>query len=290
LLKTGLTFADAVTTVSPRYAQEIQTPDFGAGLEGVLQYRRSVLEGILNGIDAETWNPAADPFLAATYSADTWRTCKPACKAALQREMGLPERAETPLIGFIGRMVQQKGIDLLAKLLPEWAGRTDVQWVILGNGDPKYHKQFERLAQQHPERIAVRLGFSDELAHRIEAGADMFVMPSRYEPCGLNQMYSLRYGTVPIVRDTGGLADTVVDCTVETLAAGTANGFRFREDRSQALEEAIERALHAYRDAQVWPQLVTTGMRQDWSWDRSAREYAALYEKTLARRRPAVTT
>ncbi len=284
LLKTGLVFADSVSTVSPRYAEEIQTPEFGAGLEGVLQYRREVLSGILNGIDTEVWNPATDPHLAARYTVDTVAQCKPACKAALQAEVKLPQRADVPLVGIVGRLVNQKGIDLVAKILPEWSQREDVQWVILGTGEQKYERQLERIAYQHPDKVAVRLEFSDGLAHRIEGGADMFLMPSRFEPCGLNQMYSLRYGTVPVVRETGGLADTVVNTSEATLADGTANGFSFREDNVQALEETLRRAVAAYRDPSIWHRLIGTGMRQDFSWDRSAQQYVTLYEKTLARR------
>jgi starch synthase len=285
LLKTGLVFADSLSTVSPRYAEEIQTTAFGCGLEGVLQHRRDVLSGILNGIDESEWNPDTDPVLAATYSAETVREGKPRCKAALQAELGLPERPDAPLIGFVGRLAEQKGIDLIAKTIPEWAGTNDAQWVILGTGEPVYHQLFKNLAQRYPKNVAARLEFSDTLAHRIEAGADIFLMPSRYEPCGLNQMYSLRYGTVPVVRETGGLADTIVDANPQTLEAGTANGFSFREDNPLALSETLGRAVDAYRHADVWKQLIATGMRQDWSWTRSARQYVKLYEQTVARAR-----
>jgi starch synthase len=284
LLKTGLVFCDSINTVSPRYAEEIQTPEFGAGLEGVLQYRRDALSGILNGIDTNAWNPATDSHLAARYTSETVGQCKPLCKAALQRELGLPEQPDVPLIGMIGRLAHQKGIDLVTKVMLDWADRADVQWAILGNGDPKYHRQLERIAQDRPNRVALRLGFSDELAHRIEAGADMFLMPSRYEPCGLNQMYSLRYGTVPLVRQTGGLADTVVNCDEQSLADGTANGFSFREDNPQALEETLHRAISAYRQTDIWAKLIRNGMRQDWSWDQSAARYVELYETTVQRR------
>jgi starch synthase len=287
LLKTGLVFADSLSTVSPRYAQEIQTPAFGCGLEGVLQYRRGVLSGILNGIDETEWNPDTDPALAANYRADTVEQGKPGCKAALQAELGLPQRPDVPLIGFIGRLADQKGVDLIAKAIPEWITGGDVQWVILGTGEPVYHQLFKSLAQRYPKNVAVRLDFSDPLAHRIEGGADIFLMPSRYEPCGLNQMYSLRYGTVPVVRETGGLADTIVDTNPQTLAAGTANGFSFREDNPLALSETLARAVDAFRRAEIWDQLVATGMRQDWSWSRSARQYVKLYEQTVARVRSA---
>ncbi len=285
LLKTGLVFADAISTVSPRYAQEIQTHPLGCGLEGVLQQRHDALYGILNGVDGGEWNPSSDPHIAAHYTADTVAEGKPACKAALQRELGLPVRADVPLAGFVGRLSEQKGIDLVAEVMAQWARETDVQWAVLGTGEPKYHRVFESLAERFRQRVAARLEFSTPLAHRIEAGADMFLMPSRFEPCGLNQMYSLRYGTVPVVRATGGLADTITDATPQALAAGTANGFSFQEYSAQALDETLRRACEAYRRPPVWGQLVATGMRQDWSWARSAREYVKLYEETVARKR-----
>ena len=284
LLKTGLAFADAISTVSPRYAEEIQTPEFGCGLESVLRHRRDVLSGILNGVDYGLWNPAADRFLAANFDADSVAARKPICKAALQEEMGLPREPDSPLVGMVGRLTEQKGFDLVAEVLPKWVERADVQWVILGTGDPTYEKEFRTLAQRFPERVAARLEFSDELAHRIEAGADMFLMPSRYEPCGLNQLYSLKYGTVPVVRRTGGLADTVVDANDQTLGDGTANGFSFSEDDPEALSETLQRACDAYRRPDVWSQLIDTGMRQDWSWAQSARQYVALYQRIIARK------
>lgn len=285
LLKTGLVFADWLTTVSPRYAQEIQTSAFGCGLEGVLQHRRNSLSGILNGIDESEWNPATDPMIAANYHGNTVGEGKPLCKAALQAELGLPQRPDAPLVGFVGRLADQKGIDLIAKTIPEWTAAGDVQWVILGTGEPVYHQLFKNLAQRYPRNVAVRLEFSDLLAHRIESGADIFLMPSRYEPCGLNQMYSLRYGTVPVVRETGGLADTIVDATPQALAAGTANGFSFREDNPLALSETLARAVDCYRRPDVWSKLVATGMQQDWSWARSARQYVKLYQQTVDRAR-----
>ena len=290
LLKTGLVFADAITTVSPRYAEQIQSAPLGCGLEGVLQQRRDAVCGILNGIDAERWDPASDPHLEAHYDADTVGQGKPPCKAALQKELGLPPRPEVPLAGLIGRLCDQKGYDLVAEVIAQWAQETDFQWVILGTGEPKYHRLFQSLAERFRHRVAVRLEFSGPLAHRIEAGADMFLMPSRYEPCGLNQLYSLRYGTVPVVRATGGLADTITDTTPQTLSDGTANGFSFQQYSPQALDETLRRACEAYRRPQVWGQLVSTGMHQDWSWARSAEQYVRLYEKTVARKRQVVYT
>jgi starch synthase len=184
---------------------------------------------------------------------------------------------------MIGRLADQKGFDLVAKLIPQWAPASNVQWVILGTGEPHYHQLFSELAQKYPNKLAVRLTFSNELAHRIEAGADIFLMPSRYEPCGLNQLYSLKYGTVPVVHATGGLADTITNHTDETLAAGTATGFSFDQYTTAALADALERACRTYTNRPVWEQLIRTGMRQDWSWSHSAREYDRLYQHTLSR-------
>ncbi len=281
-MKAALSVADTISTVSPRYAQEIQDPPMSCGMEGVLRHRREDLFGVLNGVDYGTWSPVSDPHIAANYSADTYAEGKPLCKKALQFEMGLPQRDDVPLLANIGRLADQKGFDLIAEVMPRLAESLDAQWVLLGTGEPHYEGMMQRLAAEHPERVAVRVGFSNDLAHRIEAGADMFLMPSRYEPCGLNQMYSLQYGTVPIVRETGGLADTITNTTESTLAAGTANGFSFADASAYALSMAIDKAVHAYRQPEVWDRLVSTGMRQDWSWDRSARQYVELYERTLA--------
>jgi len=276
-LKTGIAFADALTTVSPRYAEEIQQPPLSCGLDGILQYRRDDLFGIINGVDYREWNPETDHHLGGhNYGPHNFAAGKAACKAALQQEVGLPQVAVQPLVAMIGRLADQKGFDLVAKLIPQWAPTSNMQWVILGTGEPVYHELFTDLAQRYPEKVAVRLEFSNPLAHRIEAGADMFLMPSRYEPCGLNQLYSLKYGTVPVVHATGGLADTIVNLTDETLAAGSANGFSFDEYTTAALADALERACGAYTNRPVWEQLVRTGMRQDWSWNHSAREYAPL--------------
>jgi starch synthase len=246
-----------------------------------------MLSGILNGIDEKEWNPATDAFLPVNYSAETVDQGKPAAKEALQEDLGLPRRVGVPLIGMVGRMSEQKGVDMVAELIPEWMERSDVQWAILGRGDPKYHRIFERFSKLYPERLAVRLEHSEVLAHRIEAGADLFLMPSRFEPCGLNQMYSLKYGTVPVVRETGGLADTIVDATPANLAAGTANGFSFREDNVQALGETLRRAYDACHQPEVSRQLIATGMKQDWSWARSAAQYASLYQQTVQRMKQA---
>ena len=282
LLKTGMVFADSISTVSPRYAQEIQSSSLGCGLEGVLQYRHDVLSGILNGIDPHEWNPASDPHLPVNYNAETVAKNKPVCKAALQKELGLPQDPQAPLVGLVGRLTDQKGLDLVTDVMQRWLQTSDVQWVILGTGQPKYHKLLETIAERFPQKVAIRLDFSNPLAHRIEAGADIFLMPSRFEPCGLNQMYSLGYGTLPLVRATGGLADTIVafDAVVPNPAA---NGFVFHEYSSLALSETLRQACDAYRRPEVWSQLISVGMRQDWSWTRSAKQYVELYQKTIER-------
>jgi starch synthase len=284
LLKTGLVFADAINTVSPRYADEIQTAPLGCGLEGVLQQRRSVLSGIVNGVDYSQWNPEIDSNIAAKYGPANVREGKAKCRAALQQEFGLPrDSSEAPIVAFVGRLAEQKGIDLIVPTIAEWVQSTNVQWVILGTGDPKYQEQLQTLAQRHRQRVAVKFEFSERLAHIIEAGADMFLMPSRFEPCGLSQLYSLKYGTVPVVRATGGLVDSVTNTTDETLAAGTATGFSFHDYSAFALSETLRRAVGLFAKPDVWSKIVAKGMQQDWSWGRSAREYSALYQRTVTK-------
>lgn len=290
-MKTGITFADVISTVSPTYSQEIMRPPLSCGMEGSLQHRREDLFGILNGADYDDWNPRSDQYLGEnTFDVTNFDTGKAACKALLQREMGLPESPNVPLLAAVGRLADQKGFDLIARVMQQGALQREAQWVILGTGDPKYHHVLGQMAADHDQKIAVRLEFSNELAHRIEAGADMFVMPSQYEPCGLNQLYSLKYGTVPVVRTTGGLADTVVDTNAQTLAKGQATGFSFAEYTSLALAETLERACSTYADKTVWRQLIKTGMEQDWSWSRSAQKYVELYEQTMVRARQEVLT
>jgi starch synthase len=285
-MKTAIVFADTISTVSPTYAKEIMRPPLSCGLEGTLQYRRSDVYGILNGADYDDWNPATDEFLGEnSYDLSNVESGKAACKASLQEELGLPVRPEVPLLAAVGRLADQKGYDLIARVMQSWSGDQDVQWVILGTGEPKYHQVLGQVAAEHPDRVAVRLEFSNELAHRIEAGADIFLMPSQYEPCGLNQLYSLKYGTVPVVRATGGLADTVVDTTPETLAQGTATGFTFNEYTALALADTLRRACETFADKSVWRQLMARGMGQDWSWKQSARRYVELYEKTCTQAR-----
>lgn len=275
LLKGGLVFADRLTTVSPHYAEEIQHPDQGQGLDGLLRHRRDVLEGILNGIDEQIWDPAHDPHLAATYNLRTLAR-KAVNKAKLQSEMGLDADPQRPLIGFIGRLVEQKGIDLMLASLDAIVG-LGAQMVILGSGQPSYESALHDALGRYPGALALRLGYDEALAHRIEAGADLFLMPSRFEPCGLNQMYSLHYGTLPVVHDVGGLHDTVVDAGREPLHGGEATGFVFSQATPDALIDAISRALRVYGKPADWQRLQTNGMSRDFSWQRSARRYMALY-------------
>ena len=282
LLKGGLYFADVLNTVSETYAQEIQTPEFGAGLEGVLRDRAGDLFGILNGADYSVWDPSVDPLIPARYSPDDLAG-KAVCKQHLQRTFNLPEDPRTPLIGMVTRLVDQKGLDLVAAVITDVLA-TGAQVVVLGTGDPKYHTLFEEMARRFSAQVGVRLGFDNALAHLIEAGGDVFLMPSRYEPSGLNQLYSLRYGTVPVVRRTGGLADSVVDVTPVTLEQGSANGFVFDRYAADALWETLRRALDAYRTPAVWKRIQQHGMRADFSWDRSAARYGELYERALRKR------
>ncbi|MDR1491845.1 MAG: glycogen synthase GlgA [Planctomycetaceae bacterium] len=280
LLKTALTFADGITTVSPTYAKEIQTEEFGCALDGVLRFRRERLQGILNGVDTDRWNPATDSLISVPFDVNNVFEQKPLCKSALQREMKLPERENSPVIGIVGRLASQKGIDLVAEVMPKWVEEQDVQWVVLGTGDQWLEQRLQTLAERFPQNIAVKLTFCDQTAHRIEAGSDMFVMPSRYEPCGLNQMYSLIYGAIPIVHETGGLADTIVHVATDSLADETANGFRFRDADVNGLNWAIGQALNYYKnDRETWKKLILTGMKRDFSWRRSAQEYLDFYER-----------
>ncbi|MEO1530171.1 MAG: glycogen synthase GlgA, partial [Planctomycetota bacterium] len=243
-LKAGITTADEVTTVSPRYAAEICTPEQGCGLDRVLAERRRSVVGIANGIDIDEWNPKTDVKLPARFDADSWQDGKAFNKDSLQSEFGLGTSRDTPLIGLVGRLAEQKGWDLILPVIERHViERRPTQWMILGSGDARIEQELKRLHDQAPDQVAIHLGFHDALAHRIEAASDVFLMPSHYEPCGLNQLYSLRYGALPIVTATGGLADTVIDCTPETLADGTATGFHLGEVSVDGLDQAIGRAL-----------------------------------------------
>ncbi len=277
-IKGGLAYADWLTTVSPTYANEICTPAFGYDLAGLLQARRHRLRGILNGADTDEWDPATDRHLPHHYSAADLGG-KARCKAALCAELGLTSQS-APLLAHVGRLVEQKGLDLLLDVLPELLAQ-DAQIAVLGSGAAHLEARLRAAAARYPGQVVVRLGYDEALAHRIEAGADLFVMPSRFEPCGLNQIYSLRYGTLPVVRRTGGLADTVIDADHDA-AQGT--GFVFDEASSTALLSTLTRALAYHGKPAVWQVLMQNAMRQDYSWTRSAEAYAALYAEALGRR------
>lgn len=276
LIKGGLFFADRITTVSPTYAREICTHQFGYGLEGLLNHRAVSLSGILNGIDYEEWNPATDPHLPAHYDSKDLAG-KQVCKADIQSLFRLEPRTDIPLVAHIGRMVAQKGVDLIIDAFPPLIEAGRIQLVILGCGERQYEWGVRSLIERYPGGVGAHIGYDEAIAHRIEAGADIFLMPSRFEPCGLNQMYSLRYGTVPIVRRTGGLADTVVNADEVHLADGSATGISFDTPTAEALCDAVEYALPLYARPDVWQQIIRNGMEQDFSWERSAHEYLSLY-------------
>jgi len=275
-LKGGILFADALTTVSKKYASEIQTPEYGFRLEGVIQQREKDLYGVLNGVDYEEWNPESDPYIKKQYSARDLRG-KMACKKNLQEIYGLPRKASIPLIGMVTRLADQKGLDLLVEILDELM-QLDLQLVILGSGEERYETLLARLPGAHPEKIGITIAYDHLLAHKIEAGADLFLMPSKYEPCGLNQIYSLKYGTIPIVRATGGLDDTVEDYNPIT---GQGNGFKFGAYAGSTLLDTIKRAIAVYSHKTAWRRLVANAMACDFSWDRSATQYLELYRKLL---------
>jgi starch synthase len=287
LLKGGLVYSDYLTTVSKKYADEIQTPEFGFGLDGVVRSRRDHLVGILNGVDYSAWNPEKDKLIAATYSAKDL-TGKHVCKKDLLEIFGLsPEYQSRPLLGIVSRFADQKGFDLIAAIAKDLM-LEDVILTVLGTGERRYEELFETLANEFPGRVGVRIAYDNELAHKIEAGADMFLMPSRYEPCGLNQIYSLKYGTVPIVRATGGLDDTVESFDVEH---GTGTGFKFEPYTGSALLDAVRLALHHFADERIWKRIQLNGMSKDFSWKRPATEYAKLYKVArLARNQIFVAT
>src|SRR5262245_22168373 len=283
LLKSGVKLTNAITTVSPTYADEIQRPEYGYGFDGVMRSRADVLVGILNGIDVEEWNPSHDPYLPAPFDAKDLAG-KQQAKRALLELFGLPTDPGTmarPVIGMVSRMVQQKGLDLIAALAPE-IPTLDATFAIVGTGDQRFEDMWRWLGGVAPQRIGVHIGFDERRAHLVEAGADAFLMPSRYEPCGLNQMYSMRYGTVPIVRAVGGLVDTVHPFDPAT---GQGTGFLFGDYDPWALLAALRRALDAYRDPRAWRHLQTNGMKRDFSWERSAREYVTVYKRVIAARR-----
>ncbi|MDH5325246.1 MAG: glycogen synthase GlgA [Gammaproteobacteria bacterium] len=277
-IKGGLVYSDRLTTVSPNYAEEIQTSRFGYGLEGLLSFRQDVLHGIINGIDTDTWNPQTDPLISANYAPDNL-VGKRLNKAALQQTMGLPQEQDAFLLGSIGRLVDQKGVDLITEIVPKLLAYP-IQLVVLGSGETKYEAALKQLAEKYPQKMAVTLAYNESLAHQIEAGADAFLMPSRFEPCGLNQLYSLRYGTIPIVTRVGGLADTVVDTPKHKRS-----GFIVNEATPAALLTTTLEALDVFRTTQ-WKKLIKTAMEQDFSWDNSAAQYHSLYQDIIRARKP----
>jgi starch synthase len=275
-LKSGLAYSDRINTVSPSYAMEIQTAKFGCGLEGLLSYRRDYLSGIINGIDSGQWNPETDVNISTHYNLSTLNK-KSENKTALQKKLSLPINKKIPVFGLISRLVDQKGIDLLLESMPEIL-QLPLQLVILGSGDKIFEQQLLEFAEAQPKIMAVKIGYDEALSHQIEAGSDVFLMPSRFEPCGLNQMYSLRYGTIPIVNKVGGLGDTVVDTVPQTINDKSATGIVFDGAFSGTLLEAIKRALMLYDQTETWKQLQVSGMRQDFSWKHSALQYIDLYK------------
>ncbi len=282
LLKAGIVYADAVTTVSPTYSQEIQTPEYGMGMEGILQNRRGSLYGILNGVDYNEWNPTRDMHIAANYS---WKRVvgKKQCKESLIHEMSLdPSLTNKPLLGMISRLDAQKGLDILVTILDKILA-LDMGLVILGSGDEKIQVAIQQAADRHSGKVGIYIGFNESLAHRIMAGVDIFLIPSRYEPCGLTQMYALKYGTVPVVRATGGLNDTITAFHTKT---GEGNGFRFGPYDAKAFFTAIEQAVELYKDQQAWKKIQANGMQEDFTWDRSAAAYVEVYRSVLKKKEP----
>ena len=284
-LKGALVYSDSITTVSRKYALEIQTSEYGFGLEGVLRGRSGVVTGILNGVDYNEWNPDKDKFSVARFSpADL--AGKALCKRDLLKEFGIDPESKLPVIGVVSRFAAQKGFDLISQIADRLA-REEAIMVVLGSGDKDYEDLFRRLNKQFPQKMALKIAYDNALAHKIEAGADMFLMPSRYEPCGLNQIYSLKYGTVPVVRATGGLDDTIENFDATT---GKGTGFKFHEYSGEALLETIHRALQVYQDKTAWTQLMKNGMAKDFSWTASAKEYVKVYERAQVLRAAGVST
>jgi starch synthase len=278
-LKGALTYSDFITTVSRKYAQEIQTAEYGFGLDGVLKSRNTSLAGILNGVDYDEWHPATDRLIAANYTADSLEG-KQECRRDLLQSFALDAECTVPVIGIVSRFAAQKGFDLIA-LAADRLAHEEVKVCVLGSGDKTYEDLFRRLVRQYPGRFAAKFGYDNELAHKIEAGADMFLMPSRYEPCGLNQIYSLKYGTVPVVRATGGLDDTIEPFDVRT---GKGTGFKFHEYTPEALLTSVQAALALYAKPKEWRKLMLNGMARDFSWRVAAREYLKIYERLRSQR------
>ena len=289
LLKAGIVFSDIITTVSRRYSLEIQTPEYGYGLEGILGKRKDSLHGVLNGVDYSLWDPATDEFIAARYSPGDMKG-KLACRKDLLKEFGLKLKGATPLVGIISRLADQKGFDILSEAMAEIM-KLDVGMVVLGTGEKKYHRLFEELARKYSKKLGVKIAFDNALAHKIEAGSDFLLMPSKYEPCGLNQIYSLCYGTIPIVRATGGLDDTISDYKgakgPKGGRAGSAsgNGFKFRKYSARELVGKLKEAFVVYKDKKAWPSLQKRAMAEDFSWESSAKRYLKLYEFAIKGKR-----
>jgi starch synthase len=279
LMKAGLLFSRIISTVSPTYSREILTPEFGCGLEGLLKSRRKDVFGILNGVDYGCWDPSLDSNLPQTYQFKTLKG-KQACKIALQRETGLPPR-EVPVLGLVSRLVSQKGTDLLLDIMDELM-YLDLQLIVLGSGEADFQDRLREAGSRHPEKIAARFDFDDGLAHRIYGGSDLFLMPSRFEPCGLGQLYAMRYGSVPVVHRTGGLADTVVDAVPSNIESETATGFAFEGAHPHAFLTVLRLALRLYEERALWKKIVRTAMSVDFSWERSAREYDDLYRRAVS--------
>ena len=281
MLKAGIVYADAVTTVSRRYAEEILTPEFGHGMDGVLNRYRHKLSGIINGIDEHVWDPLTDPYLQGHYGISDREAGREANREALFRMLDwepsgdLPRR---PLFGSVGRLVEQKGTDLLVAAAARIVSEHEAAFVIIGDGQAEYVEQLQALQQQYPDQVLLFIGYSEALAHQVEAAADFFVMPSRFEPCGLNQMYSMRYGTPPVVHRVGGLADTVIDATADNLAADVATGIVFDVPTADALYDALLRAIDLYHQPAHWAQVQRTGMLSEFGWQNNALQYLALYE------------
>ena len=287
-IKGGIVFADRVNTVSPTYAREVQTLEHGCGLHGLLSALGDRFSGILNGIDYQAWNPAADPHIPQPYDRDSF-SLKAENKLALQREFGLPRNEEALLFGYIGRLFEQKGVDLILGILSRLLAQPNVQIIFQGSGETGIEQALLTAQESHPDRIGVFLGYDEVRAHRIEAGSDAFLMPSRFEPCGLNQLYSLRYGTVPIVRRTGGLADTVVDAGMAGIETGESTGFSFEAPSAESLWGAVQRCSQLFWEhPQQWRRMALNGMAQDFSWEASARQYLQLYEAALSQEQKAL--
>jgi len=282
-LKAGISFADIINTVSENYAKELLTPEYGHGLDHVLNGRIKDFFGILNGVDYNIWNPETDKYLSHNYSLKDL-TGKGENKKLLLKKFNLPIKPDVPLIGIISRFAIQKGFDIILSSM-EYLLSLNAQWVVLGTGESEYEEEFSKLAKDHPDKLGLFVGYNNKLSHFIEAGADMFLMPSQYEPCGLNQIYSLKYGTVPIVRKTGGLADTVLDWDYAiSKGEDTGTGYSFNDYNGYALTDAVERAIRDYKNESVWRKIQSNGMSKDYSWKQSAEKYIELYKKALAKK------